>query len=349
MLSRFWITLFVLLLSFGACRSPKESQLKKSQSYTLAFYNVENIFDTVDDPEKIDEDFTPEGRYKWTEDILQKKLTNISKAIAGIGNGGPSMIGIAEIEHADLVERLISQPALASRNYAFVHEESPDMRGIDCAFIYDPAIFNLDSYRAYEMSFEEEPEYTSRKVLWVSGSINKQRVHLVVNHWPSRYGGMEKSEPRRMTVANQVRAIIDSVQAAESNAAIILMGDFNDDPFNRSIVEGIKAGKSWPLEKGMDFFNPMYPLHQVDSSGTLTYRGKWNLFDQFLLSDDLLLGENKLQYVANSVSIHRPEMMQVGGDGPAKDMPRRAIYRGEFQDRGFSDHFPVYMELKVGK
>ncbi|MEL7534445.1 MAG: endonuclease/exonuclease/phosphatase family protein, partial [Bacteroidota bacterium] len=271
MLSRFWIAVFVLLLSVGACRSPKESRSTTPPTYTLAFYNVENIFDTVDDPEKIDEDFTPEGRYKWTEDILQQKLTNISQAIAGIGTNGPAMIGIAEIEHGELVERLISQSALAGRDYAYVHEESPDMRGIDCAFIYDPAVFTLDSYQAFEMTFEEEPDYTSRKVLWVSGKIKKQSLHLVVNHWPSRYGGMEKSEPRRMAVAEQLRAIIDSVQQSEPNAAIILMGDFNYYPFNLSIVEGIKAGKNWPLEEGMDFYNPMYPLHQVDSSGTLTY------------------------------------------------------------------------------
>lgn len=349
MLSRFWIIPVILLFAVTACRSTKEAKTNSSQTFTVAFYNVENIFDTVDDPDKIDEDFTPEGRYKWTEAILQQKLTNISQAIAGIDGNGPAMIGIAEIEHGDLVERLIKQPALAGRAYEYVHEESPDMRGIDCAFIYDPKVFTLDSYRAFVMEFEEDEEYTSRKVLWVSGTIKKQRVHLVVNHWPSRYGGMEQSEPRRMAVANQVRAIVDSVQAAEANAAIILMGDFNDDPFNRSIVEGIGAGKNWPLEADKDFYNPMYPLHQVDSSGTLTYRGKWNLFDQFLLSDDLMAQQIKLQYVPLSVGIHRPEMMLVGGDGPAKKMPRRAIYRGEFQDRGFSDHFPVYLELKIGK
>ncbi|MEL7342573.1 MAG: endonuclease/exonuclease/phosphatase, partial [Bacteroidota bacterium] len=183
--------------------------------------------------------------------------------------------------------------------------------------------------------------------LWVTGLIGEERLHLVVNHWPSRYGGMEKSEPRRVIVARQIRSIIDSVQQAEPEAAIVLMGDFNDDPFNKSIVEGIKAGANWPLAIGQDFYNPLSMLHQVDSVGTLTYRGKWNLFDQFLLSDDLMTGKRKLQYQTGSAGIYRPEMIQVGGDGPAKDMPRRAIYRGEFQERGFSDHFPVYLRLQV--
>ncbi|MEL6591988.1 MAG: endonuclease/exonuclease/phosphatase family protein [Bacteroidota bacterium] len=338
--------LLIISLAFVACRSTQSSS-KEIETYTLAFYNVENLFDTIDDPEKIDEDFTPEGRYKWTEEILAQKLDNIARVIAGMGKDGPAMLGLAEVEHRSLVQRLIDQPQLAPKKYEIVHAESPDMRGIDCAFIFDPAIFTLDQFRAFEMKFDEEPDYTSRRILWVSGTIGKERLHLVVNHWPSRYGGLEKSEPRRMTVANQVRAIIDSVQQAEPNAAIVMMGDFNDDPFNKSIVEGIKAGDSWPLAEGQDFYNPLYKLHQKDSVGTLTYRGKWNLFDQFLLSDDLLAGKRNLQYQTGSANIYRPEMIQVGGDGPAKDMPRRAIYRGEFQERGFSDHFPVYLRLQI--
>lgn len=338
----FWLC----TVCFFSCKSSDSSQKSRAKELCIAFYNVENLFDTSDNPDKIDEDFTPEGRYKWTEAIYQEKLNNLAKAISSINQVGPDILGIAEVENRSVVEDLTQMPALKAHGYMVVHEESPDMRGIDVALIYNPKVFTYISHTAHEVVFPQEPDYTSRKVLLVKGKIKKEILYLLVNHWPSRYGGQEESEFRRVTVALKVRSILDEIRKDDPQANLLLMGDFNDDPFNKSISEVLQA-QAEPINLAPDaLFNAHYLMHQVDSVGTLTYRGKWNLFDQILLSPSLLQPSRKLSYIPQSVGIHRPEFMQVGGDGPAKDMPRRAIYRGEFQKNGYSDHFPVYVRLR---
>ncbi|MEO0468897.1 MAG: endonuclease/exonuclease/phosphatase family protein [Bacteroidota bacterium] len=336
------------LLSLFGCNSsrPSKQAVDQQQQYILGFYNVENLFDTRDNPNKIDEDFLPSGRYQWTDEKYQVKLTNIAKAIALMGTKGPDVIGLAEVENEAVLADLVKQAALSPHAYKIVHEESPDMRGIDVALLYDPSAFTYQDHKAYEMNFPAEPDYTSRKVLWVKGQMNGQTIHLLVNHWPSRRGGQEESEPRRTVVAEQVRKIVDEIYTKEKDANVILMGDFNDDPFNKSIVEVMRAKKSPDNIGETELYNATASLHQPADQGTLTYKGKWNLFDQMLLSQDLVNGQNGLQYVKGSTTIHGPEVLQVGGNGRAKDMPRRAIYRGEFQENGYSDHFGVYLTLK---
>lgn len=343
---------FLSLLLLGTACSKKTTTPLTNDPYPrssspglwVAFYNVENLFDTEDEPEKIDEDFTPDGRYQWTRTKYQTKLENLARAIAAMGEAGPEIIGLAEVENRQVVEDLVAQSGLQVHNYRIVHEETPDMRGIDNALLYDPSVFEYETHLAYEMKFPAEPDYTSRKVLWVKGKVEGEGLHILVNHWPSRYGGQEESEPRRLAVAEQVRSILDRILAEDPKANILLLGDFNDDPFNKSLAEVIGARKDIPAGEA-EFYNPMYAMHQPDSVGTLTYRGKWNMFDQVLISQGLLDKKGKLRYEAGSASIFRPEFMQVGGDGPAKDMPKRAIYRGEFQPNGFADHFPVYIRL----
>lgn len=346
--SIFTYAVFAFTLFFFACKSSDNTQQKQGSASELmvAFYNVENLFDTKDQADKIDEDFTPEGKYKWNETKYKVKQENLSRVIQSMGENGPAILGLAEVENRAVLEDLVQMPKLASRSYRIVHEESPDMRGIDVALLYDPTAFTYESHEAYEIYFAKEPEYTSRKVLMVKGKVNKETIYLFVNHWPSRYGGPEVSEPRRMTVATKVREVLDQILAEEPQAHFLLMGDFNDDPFNKSLVKGLRAQASPDQLADDALFNTHYALHQADSVGTLTYKGKWNLFDQILISPSLLQTRARLTYVPQSAGIHRPEFMQVGGDGYAKDMPRRAIYRGEFQENGFSDHFPVYVQLK---
>lgn len=341
------IALIVAVLVFSCNRNTSQSAPSASpeKGMVVAFYNVENLFDTEDQPNKIDEDFTPEGQYKWTVAKYQQKLTNIAQVISSIGDSGPAIIGLAEVENRKVLEDLVAQPSLKNRNYQILHEESPDMRGIDNALLYDPTFFQYISHEAYEMSFPEEADYTSRLVLWVTGKIKGESIHLVVNHWPSRSGGQLESEGRRIAVAQQVRKQVDERLDKDPLANILLMGDFNDDPFNKSLVEELGATSDW-LGESVHLYNPMFLMHQPDSVGTLTYRGKWNLFDMFLISKGLLDKKGKLSYLNESAAIFHPEFMQVGGDSPSKDMPRRAIYRGEFQANGYADHFPVYVRLQ---
>ncbi|MEM7656819.1 MAG: endonuclease/exonuclease/phosphatase family protein [Bacteroidota bacterium] len=335
----------MLLLSLWSCRSQKtQSPDNQKNEWTVGFYNVENLFDTLDHPDKIDEEFLPGSDLGWNSSLYQQKLANLSRAISSMGNGGPDVLGVAEVENATVLQDLAA--ALPGRRYGVVHEESPDMRGIDVGLLYDKNRFTYVGHVAAEVDFPAEPDYTSRKILLVEGKLKKETVYVLVNHWPSRYGGAEKSEPRRMQAATVARALIDSIRQLTPDAHLMVMGDFNDDPFNRSLTKGLNSQKIAESMPSDGLYSPFWRMHQVDSVGTLTYRGKWNLFDQILLSPSLL-DEQGLEYQIGSAYIHRPEFMQVGGDGRAKDMPRRAIYRGEFQERGFSDHFPVM--VTVGK
>lgn len=349
---------YLLILSFLlllACKSSGDTQAvtmnsrgmePEAKEFVVAYYNVENLFDTEDNPNKIDEDFTPGGKYEWDQKKYDRKLFQIAKAIKSIGPNGPDLLGLGEVENAKVIEDLLKQEQLKDRNYKFVHYESPDMRGIDVAFVYDSKLFKLADDEAYEIYFKQEPDYTSRKVLHVEGKLKNQKLHVLVNHWPSRRGGQEESEFRRLAVAEEVKAVIDKVYAADEDAHVIIMGDMNDDPFNKSIVETLGAvGEMGELaENGL--FNPMKELHNADNYGSLTYRGKWNLFDQIIMSEDLLDESGKLRYVEGSAKVHNVELLQVGFGRGAK-YPRRAIFRGKFEGEGYSDHFPVYVKLKM--
>lgn len=315
-----------------------------SKNLLVGYYNVENLFDTKDNPDKIDEDFTPEGRYVWTEDKYERKLAQLARAIKSIGGDGPDLLGLGEVENASVIEDLCEQADIKSRKYKYVHFESPDMRGIDVAFLYDSRRFKVEDKEAYEIYFEQEPEYTSRKVLRVSGKVNKQSFHILVNHWPSRRGGQEESEFRRIAVAKKVRSVVDEIYADDKDAHVIIMGDLNDDPHNRSIVEilGAVGDKAELKEDGL--FNPMKNLHNPDDYGSLTYRGKWNLFDQIIMSEDLMDDTGDWKYEMGSAAVHNVKLLQVGY-GKGTLYPRRGIFRGEFVPEGFSDHFPVYVRL----
>ena len=341
-----------MLIAFS-CKNQNQSDstndfsAKKESKKELfvGFYNVENLFDIHDNPDKIDEQFLPDGDYKWTSKKYLAKLDNIAASIADMGKNGPDILGLAEVENKAVVEDLVQLTSLKSKGYKVVHEESMDMRGIDVGLIYDPSSFVYSNHKAFDIYFSEEPDYTSRAILLVEGKVNGEPLYVVVNHWPSRRGGAEESESRRIAAADKVNEVLSDVYRNDPDANILVMGDFNDDPKDKSILTVMNA--SGDLNENSDYLNPFNPLHDPDQDGTLTYRGKWNLFDQILVSRGLLDDVGSLHYTDRSASIHRPEFIQVGGDGPAKDMPRRAIYRGEFQENGFSDHFPVFIRLNV--
>ncbi|MEL6675299.1 MAG: endonuclease/exonuclease/phosphatase family protein [Bacteroidota bacterium] len=338
----------LLLLGSGCKSEEKQGQASAAEAANLpdrwivGFYNVENLFDIHDEPVKLDEDFTPKGRYNWTTQKYLDKIDNLARAIGTMGENGPDILGLAEVENAQVVKDMVQMTELKDRQYEVVHEESPDMRGIDVALIYNPKTFAYQSHKAVEITFPAEPNYTSRKILHVSGMMGGEKVHILVNHWPSRRGGQEESEPRRLRAAEVAAEILAEIRKDEESL-VLIMGDMNDDPFNRSIAEVLQAKGDLAQVAEDDLYNPMTVMHRPEDRGTLTYKGKWNLFDQILVSEDWMDQENTLLYQPGNAFIHGPEFMQVGGDGPAKDMPRRAIYRGEFQERGFSDHFPVYL------
>ncbi|NNE75949.1 MAG: endonuclease/exonuclease/phosphatase family protein, partial [Pricia sp.] len=262
------------------------SQMEKSYKLlTVAFYNVENLFDTENDTLIFDDDRTPNGKDNWTPKRYTKKLKNISKVLAEIGaevsGASPDIIGLCEVENLGVIEDLIHHPNLQAKNYGIVHFDSPDERGIDVALLYKKEIFlptSFNSHRLLLFNDEEERNYT-RDQLVVGGLLDDQHFYFIVNHWPSRSGGEARSRPNRIAAAKLNRKIIDSLQNVQLNADIISMGDFNDDPINDSFKKIIKTkGKIQKLEEG-ELYNPMEHLFKK-GIGSLAYRDKWNLFDQ---------------------------------------------------------------------
>jgi predicted extracellular nuclease len=344
------------LCLFAACKQKKAvvsdtipKKVESTASFTsgeigIAFYNVENLYDTQDDPKTDDAEFLPDSKLKWTEDKYKIKLANIAKVISQLATDGPEVFGLVEVENKAVIQDLIAQKSLQSHKYQIIHEDSKDARGVDVALCYDPSVFQYVQHKAFTPKFTETKK--TRDFLVVEGKINNQEVYFVVNHWPSRREGQEESEIFRVQVAEQVKHVCDSIQKKNPKAYICLMGDFNDDPINKS-MEQVLAAKKTIQEAGKNgYFNAMYDLYNTRTEGTLQYNGAWNVFDQFILNANLVNGKGKIQSVPQSANVFHPEWMRVGY-GKSKDAPRRSVFKSEFRDDGYSDHFPIEIKWQV--
>jgi len=320
---------------------------------TIAFYNQENLFDTIDDPDTRDEDFTPEGRNAWTSERYQKKIHNLAYVISRIGRketqAPPVIVGLAEVENRQVVEDLVSDPELSKYHYGIVHYDSPDRRGIDVALIYIPSIFHPVETKKYPLKIYDEDgqRIYTRDVLLVTGMMDGERIHIIVNHWPSRRGGEARSRPLRMAAARLDMQIIDSIQQAEPNAKIIMMGDLNDDPVSPSIKEVLRAkGKKADVQPG-GLYSAMEHFYRA-GIGTLAYRDSWNLFDQIFLSYPLIEGTTGNQKDYSSFKLWKTGIYNspylTNRKGAFKGYPFRTYAGGQYLG-GYSDHFPVYVIL----
>lgn len=301
---------------------------------TIGFYNLENLFDTVDDPDINDEDFLPAGSYEWDEVKYQNKIANMSRVIADMANG-PDIVGLAEVENRKVLEDLVQTDNLKMKRYQIVHFNSPDARGIDVGLIYKQGIFTPFDVRTLKFSDPDDQEFKTRDILWVKGLYHKDTLHVVVNHWPSRRGG---KEDKRLMAAEIVRKAIDSVQAINPDSKIVLMGDFNDDPSNKSIKKILQADdKEKKLEKGMMYNASSNTFKQ--GYGTLFYRGAWNLFDQIIISQSLLEDNaTNYHYMPDSFRVVAADYMQEP-KGDNKGAPLRTHSYGVYKN-GYSDHYP---------
>ncbi len=313
----------------------------------IAFYNLENLFDTEDGPND-DAEYLTDGRNQWTEDKYRHKLSNMAEVISKIGGKGPALIGVCEVENRRVLEDLVAQPQLAPLHYSIVHYDSPDLRGVDCAILYRPDLFKLQSSSAHPVAIEGESYIKTRDVVLASGTIDGESFHFMVAHWPSRSGGEAASIHRRLAAAKVMRSLTDSILSADPAAKVILMGDFNDDPTSPSVVEGLQTQ---PHPEGVAYnklFTPMLRLYK-SGIGTLAYRDVWNLFDIICVNGNLL-GEGKegFRLYRDPMTDHlgfvfnKPFLRQQ--DGRFKGYPLRTMVGGQFQG-GYSDHFPVYIYL----
>ena len=321
--------------------------------YKVVFYNFENLFDTIRDPEIYDQEFTPEGPKKWNSAKYNKKIGNLERVlfdIAAIDKNYPVVIGVSEIENRTVLQDVISTPKLAPGNYRIVHYDSPDARGVDVAFFYRPDVFKLEGSAPIPFTMPELPNFRTRDIVTMWGTIEGEPFYFMVAHWPSRLGGKEASSPKRERAAQIMRQAADSVLAINPATKIVMMGDFNDDATDKSIVEVLGAKSDiGKLEPG-DYYNPYIDVLRA-GIGTLAYRDQWNLFDNIVVSENLATGSQgdirlqrapKSKYYGNI--FRAPYLIQK--EGQFKGYPLRTFVGNNFQG-GYSDHFPVY--IYIGK
>ncbi len=322
------------------------SQKKQYKQHTIAFYNAENLFDTINDPIKFDEEFTPESDKRWNTRKYTDKVDKISKVISLIGldeqqQTPPVIIGLCEIENRSVLEDVIKNPQLKNIEYDIIHFDSPDLRGIDVALLYQKKHFyptQISKHPLMLYKADGKRLYT-RDQLLVTGLLDDEEIHVLVNHWPSRFGGEKKSAPNRLAAAQLNRTLIDSLLQRNPKAKIITMGDFNDGPTNASIADVLQATANKQETPLHELYNPMYNLAIKEGLGTLAYNDVWELFDQIILSKAFLTKNyTGFQYrfakIANLPFLHQQS-------GKYKGYPLRSTS----QSAGYSDHFPVYITL----
>lgn len=339
MKSIFLFVIAFLLISY----SYGQDDLKKYKIACIAFYNVENLFDTINDPNYNDDDFTPEGSYVWTGERYWKKIENMSDVISKIGDeytsGGPVVIGLAEIENDVVLKDLVKSKALEKSNYGIVHYDCQYNRGVDVGFLYRKDYFKVSDSKTFQLIMPTDSGYKTRDILLVTGELDGEKIHVLVNHWPSRRGGEKRSKPNRIAAAQLCKSIVDSLYKTEANAKIFIMGDLNDDPTDESIAKHLGAkGDITKVEDG-GLFNPQYDLFKK-GIGSLAYRDSWNLFDQIIISKPLL-GDDKSTYKFHSTKIFNRKFI-TQKEGQYAGYPLRT-YVGETWQGGYADHFPSYL------
>ena len=308
----------------------------KGKRHTIAFYNIENLFDVFDDEVTRDNDMLPNAEKRWSIKRYKNKLLKIGYVIANIGKKDvkrhPAIVGLAEVENEAVLKDLVSSRHLEDYKYSFVHYNSPDERGIDVALLYDQTVFKVAYSKTFTVDlFDEvgEKDYT-RDILLVSGLFEGLELHLLVNHWPSRRSGDIETEHKRLKASQKVTAIISELKEKSPDAKVVVMGDFNDDPDCKSLKD---------LEQSHGLFNPMRTLISKDR-GTTSYNQSWNLFDQFLITHNFFeRKKNTLRYVNTNIF---DEDFLKENEGKYKGSPYRT-YVGKRYKGGYSDHFPVYM------
>ena len=347
------ITLFLVLLCWilipafaqNGNKKSKDKQTGSSpaQNAILGFYNLENLFDTENDPTINDEQFLPDGDYQWTTERYQHKLTNMAKVLSLVAKeyGGPVAMGVSEIENEKVLIDLVNQPELKPLNWGVVHHDSPDRRGVDVALLYQKDRFHVLYKLPYRL-VTSDTNFRTRDQLLVKGVIDgTDTIHIIVNHWPSKLGGEKRSMPKRMAAAELSKHISDSIMQSNPYAKIVIMGDLNDNPDSKSILVGLGAKKK-PQETQMyQLYNPMYKLY-MDGIWSYVYRDEPNVIDQTIISYGLLNAQHGYKF--KSAQIFRKDFMFTKS-GSFEGVPLRTFASGTYLG-GYSDHLPVYIILE---
>jgi endonuclease/exonuclease/phosphatase family metal-dependent hydrolase len=334
--------LLMLLVAIPASGQKKPTSTDKT--VFIAWWNLENLFDTIDDDYSGDDEFTPVGKKRWTEERLDAKLANLAQAIRSMNNGdGPDVLGFCEVEHQNVIDRLLAKH-LKDNRYKILYRESPDERGIDVAMIYKSPV-TVSAKAFHEVVMQGRP---TREIIEAETNVYGNKLTLLLNHWPSRLGGKETSEPRRLMAAKVARQVIDSLLARDSNADILLMGDFNDEPTDKSLTDVLQATGNLSdaaAKNSSKLFNAMADFKK-QGRGTFKYRREWDMIDQFVLSHGLV-AEKPLVWDAASVAIYDPPFLH--DDRKSRTDAPKPTFSGNKYIGGYSDHFPIVMKLKIVK
>ena len=335
------INLIVLFISMSI-----QAQKNNYAISTIAFYNLENLFDYEDDPITFDEDYLPDGKNNWNEEKFHEKIDNLAAVISKIGAeltvNAPTILGVAEIENRFVLEKLTEQKLLKNSNYGIAHFNSPDRRGIDVGLLYNRNQFQFENSQKHRLFLKDEmgKHIYTRDQLCVSGYLGEELFYFIVNHWPSRRGGEKRSEPKRIQAAQLTKRVVDSIYAITVKPNIVIMGDFNDDPNNKSFKKILSTKSNILNNYNYPYlYNPFEKLHKK-GIGSLAYRDKWNLFDQIIVSNSLL---DSIGFKLYKTNIYKPKFL-TNTKGKYKGYPLRTFSGGKY-NAGYSDHFPVYVYL----
>lgn len=328
------------------CISPKAQTLDKNKKYNavaVGFWNLENFYDTLNDPLKNDEDFLPGGSYLWGSMKYKNKLDHMSDVISQLATeinpDGVAILGVCEVENINVLKDLVKTPKLVSRNYKPILVEGPDLRGVDVGLLYNPKYFQLTSTHSYRFVLVTDSTHPTRDQLLVTGKLAGEEFHFLVCHWPSRGG--PNSEPNRIAAGKFGRRIIDSILKVNPNAKVILMGDLNDDPTDESVKKSLNTTRNIKEAKAPLLFNAM-ENHFKKGIGTLAYNDTWNLFDQQIMTPALVTGDYKTLQFYTSHVFNKPMVIET--EGRFKGYPKRTHSGGTYTN-GYSDHFSVFSVL----
>ncbi len=334
------IFLFIAVLSF-VCYSQSGTSKQNDGQCRIMFYNVENYFDAIHDSSLAYNEFTPHGDLHWTDSKYIKKRNSIYKVIKAVGGWKPvTLIGLAEVENEFVISDLINSTPLGREGYRYVHYESGDFRGIDVALIYHSASFTLTHSEKVVIRDPKNPDFATRDMLYVVGLLESDTIHVVVNHWTSRYRGYLESEPLRVLASKKLKSLTDSICAKSENANIILIGDFNDNPENKSM-------QMLTTSASCSFNNLNLINSNPGVSGTLKYKSNWSKFDQILISNSLKEGANGL-YCFNHANIFDADFL-LEEDLQYFGLKTNRTNIGFKYHGGTSDHLPVYVDIESVK
>jgi predicted extracellular nuclease len=335
--------LFALLIfaivGFSGVKPPKK---KAEKVFRVGFYNLENLYDWEDDPLVDDQQFLPDSALGWTKERFEKKIENLATVIKKLS---PDVLGVCEVENRKVLDYLVTKTPLKKEDYSVIHYDSPDKRGIDVGLLYKKGRFHVIKTASYAVIFPGDMAKPTRDILYVKGrTVAGQELHIVVNHWPSRSGGKEKTEGKRILAAKTARRLCDSILFSDNSSRIVMLGDFNDYPNDRSLAETFGAQIDSAFS-GDGFYNLMGWRNDT-TKGSYNYQGSWGFLDQIIVSSSLVQGTGGIQAIFKQADIVDYKFLFTSKKHGFIGIPL-STYKTDQYFGGYSDHLPVYADLSL--